>query len=238
MGKTLLILRLEGPMQSWGLRSRWDARDCGEEPSKSGIVGLLGAALGCSRGDPRLEALDAALRLGVRVERPGMRMVDYHTVSGVLPTAEGGFRGTCDDPTTVLSPREYLQDAAFLAVLDGPDELLQECADALCQPVWPVFLGRKSCPPTRPVLDVLTDRYQDIDDALRSCPWQDGLETQPAPGKRVSLRCYVEDAAGEMMRPDRIRTNSTRMYGRRAVRSFSLEVPADRPRDFQEGGEE
>src|SRR3990172_4719032 len=44
-----LLLRLVGPMQSWGTTSRFDQRDTGKEPSKSGVIGLLAAALGIDR---------------------------------------------------------------------------------------------------------------------------------------------------------------------------------------------
>jgi CRISPR system Cascade subunit CasD len=44
-----LLLRLVGPMQSWGTTSRFDQRDTGKEPSKSGVIGLVAAALGIDR---------------------------------------------------------------------------------------------------------------------------------------------------------------------------------------------
>ncbi|MGH9945529.1 MAG: type I-E CRISPR-associated protein Cas5/CasD, partial [Pyrinomonadaceae bacterium] len=91
MSRTLL-LRLAGPMQSWGAQSRFREREAGREPSKSGVVGLLCAALGKPRdegngddgnGDkfPALARL-AALRMGVRVDREGALLRDYHTAGG------------------------------------------------------------------------------------------------------------------------------------------------------------
>ncbi|MDA8345348.1 MAG: type I-E CRISPR-associated protein Cas5/CasD [Thermaerobacter sp.] len=241
MGKTLLILRLEGPMQSWGLRSRWDVRDSGDEPSKSGIVGLLGAALGYPRRDLRLESLDAALRLGVRVERPGTRMVDFQTVSGVLVTANGSVKGAYDDPTTIISPREYLQDAAFLAAMDGPADVLRACADALQRPKWPIFLGRKGCPPTKPVFEELTGRYLDLADAMRRHPWGwEGMSTLVDPSSLPrTLQCYLEDADGKALRPDRIQTNAARMYSRRAVHIYPVPFPGvSSPQDMVDAKEE
>lgn len=233
MGKLLLLLRLEGPLQSWGLRSRWDVRDTGEEPSKSGIVGLLGCALGYPVGDPRLEELDAQLRMGVRVEHPGTRLVDFQTITGVMPTASGGVRGSPDDPATVISPRAYLQDAAFLVVLDGPDEVLRRCAAALAAPRWPLYLGRKSCIPTRPVLEGLTDAYSSIEEALERHPWDwGGRQTLKEPPS--TLRIVVEDPAGEAIRPDRIRVNPARMYANRTVRVGHVPFPGEAPQG--EGG--
>ena len=66
-----LLLRLVGPMQSWGTTSRFDQRDTGKEPSKSGVVGLLAAALGIDRENwTDLEPL-TRLSMGVRHDRPG-----------------------------------------------------------------------------------------------------------------------------------------------------------------------
>lgn len=88
--KTLLILRLEGALQSWGDHSKWDVRDSGDFPSKSGVVGLLSCAMGLERGDPEIAALSAALHMAVRVDRPGIRVLDFHTVQGYpLYNAEG-----------------------------------------------------------------------------------------------------------------------------------------------------
>ena len=109
-----LLLRLVGPMQSWGVQSRFGVRDTGLEPSKSGVIGLLCAALGKPRdeahpantGKPSLADL-AQLRMGVRVEREGSLRVDYHTASNVLK-ASGGLKDT------ELSNRYYLADAYFL----------------------------------------------------------------------------------------------------------------------------
>src|SRR3954469_17094930 len=92
MGKPILLLRLEGPLQSWGTRSRWDVRDTAPEPTKSGIIGLLGCALGYPLYDPRLEQLSNALRFGVRIENAGAVITDYQTVTDFLPTAAGQYR--------------------------------------------------------------------------------------------------------------------------------------------------
>ena len=147
-----LLLRLAGPMQSWGTQSRFTERDTGREPSKSGVVGLLCAAL----GRPRTEPVDdlAALRMGVRVDRAGALLVDYQTAGGAhrrgetygVAMAEGGTGGT------VVSRRAYLADADFVVGLAGDDlGLLRELDAALARPVWPLCLGRKAFPPGVPV---------------------------------------------------------------------------------------
>lgn len=141
-----LLLRLQGPLQSWGTTSRFDERDTQLEPSKSGVVGLLCAALGRDRREP-VDDL-AALCMGVRVDREGVPMRDYQTATGVLIAGSA----KADEGRTVVSPRFYLADAAFLVGLEGEDEaLLQRLHQALRQPVWPLALGRKSFVPSCPV---------------------------------------------------------------------------------------
>lgn len=226
MGKPLLLLRLEGPLQSWGVRSHWDVRDTSDEPSKSGIIGLLGCALGYPAKDSRLVELDRVLALGVRTEHPGLPLVDFHTVSDVLPTADGTVKGSLNNPATIISFRTYLEDAAFLAVLSGPGSVLRQCQTALAHPKWPVYLGRKACPPTRPVLETLSTAYEDMEDALRHHPWdwegrviidQDKLPTQ--------LWCTMEDPEGTALRADRVQAHSNRMFLNRAVKVFSTPFP-------------
>lgn len=138
-----LVMPLVGPMQSWGHRSRFDDRDTGLEPTRSGVIGLICAAMGIPRsGD--LSRFDN-LRMGVRVDAPGRVMVDYHTAMDVVK-ADGGGTGT------VTSHRYYLSDARFLVGLESDQlELLQSIENALKHPVWAPFLGRKSFVPSIPV---------------------------------------------------------------------------------------
>ena len=88
----VLILRLEGILQSWGERARWDVRDTASVPTKSGVIGILSCAMGIPRYDERIIQLDRFLRMGVRVDSPGVWMEDFHTVSGKIKNAEGKER--------------------------------------------------------------------------------------------------------------------------------------------------
>lgn len=141
-----LLLRLEGPMQSWGYRSRFDYRDTALEPTRSGVIGLICAAMGIARGEDISRF--SVVRMGVRVDREGRPERDYHTALDVIK-ADGS--GT----DTVQSWRDYLADASFTVGLESSDqELLDKIAKALQSPVWPLFLGRKafplSVPPVHP----------------------------------------------------------------------------------------
>jgi CRISPR system Cascade subunit CasD len=133
-----LLMRLAGPMQSWGTQSRFGVRDTGLEPSKSGVIGLLCAALGRGRAEP-VDDL-AELVMGVRVDREGAPERDYQTAQNVA-RAGGGTQ------ETVLSTRDYLADADFLVGLAGNDlGLLRRLDGALDEPVWALFsAGSRTC---------------------------------------------------------------------------------------------
>jgi CRISPR system Cascade subunit CasD len=133
-------------MQAWGTSSRFDERDTQLEPSKSGVLGLLCAALGRDRTEPIFDL--AALKMGVRVDREGLLMRDYQTATGVLIAATG----KADLGRTVVSPRFYLADAAYLVGLQGDCfALLQRLSEAVRSPHWPLALGRKAMVPSLPV---------------------------------------------------------------------------------------
>lgn len=141
-----LLLRLSGAMQSWGVQSRFGVRDTGLEPSKSGVLGLVCAALGIDRADDESLGPLAALQMGARVEREGILRMDYHTAKDVMKA--GGGR----PKETELSSRYYLADACFLVGLAGDDlALLERIHSGLRNPVWPLFLGRKAFVPGEPV---------------------------------------------------------------------------------------
>lgn len=161
---TVLLLRLAGPMQSWGTQSRFSIRDTGQEPSKSGVIGLLCTALGRDRAEP-VEDL-AALRMAVRVDFEGKMGRDYHTALDVL-RASGGLKD-CE-----TSQRYYLADADFLVGLQGENPaLLLRLDEALGRPVWPLFLGRKAFPPAIPVRvpDGLFES-EGLEEVLKNYPW-------------------------------------------------------------------
>jgi CRISPR system Cascade subunit CasD len=206
-----LLLRLAGPLQSWGLHSRFTIRDTGREPSKSGVLGLLCAALGKpaaeTEGDgfPTLATLANNLRMGVRVDREGAMARDYHTAGGGEWNGRPYFvfkaSGKGGDP--LPSIRYYLAGAHFLVGLEGPEELLQTLDRALRHPVWQFSLGRKSFVPSLPVR--LADappegpglRGEPLEAALLTIPLGHPLDQWPAmsdPPERI--RFVLEDGDG------------------------------------------
>lgn len=204
-------------MQSWGTTSRFDERDTQLEPSKSGVIGLVCAALGRDRSEP-VDDL-AALRMGVRVDREGLLLRDYQTATGVLIAS-----GKPDPGRTVVSPRYYLADAAFLVGLEGQDiHGLERIQRALRSPVWPLALGRKSFVPGQPVW---------LPDGLVN----QGLEAALHTAQRIAepqrehrgqpLRVMMEHASAGAVRLDQpIAPFAERRFGPRFVLSGVIDVP-------------
>lgn len=192
MMKQTLLLRLAGPMQSWGTQSRFSIRDTGLEPSKSGVFGLLCAALGAPRDDEEtLQRLRDGLTMGVRVEREGVMKKDFHTANNV---AKASGSGTKD---TEISDRWYLADADFLVGLESKDEaLLLALNKALAQPVWQIFLGRKSFVASRPVRERDAPLPLPLLEALAKYDWKTDRQEAPPARLRVAVDAQAETAAG------------------------------------------
>ncbi|MER7472744.1 type I-E CRISPR-associated protein Cas5/CasD [Micromonospora sp. NPDC000018] len=152
---SVLLLRLAGPLQSWGSSSRFARRGTEIAPTKSGVIGLLAAAKGVRRTEPLTELV--GLEFGVRLDQPGQIQRDFQTAR------------TLDGRGVPLTYRFYLSDAAFLAAVSGDRELLLGLAEALKRPRFPLYLGRRSCPPVGPISLGVHDG--NLDDALTSWPW-------------------------------------------------------------------
>ena len=215
-------------MQSWGTRSRWDVRDTGLLPTKSGVIGLIGCAMGLNRDDSELERLDRDLRFGVRIDRPGIVSTDYHTITGYHRTAAGEFKHSGGiakslakaqeySESTIVSPRDYLHDAIFLAGLETSIERTRSMREALAAPHWPLYLGRKSCLPVRPLLDDAIE-FHDVETAL-------GCHLRHPRAQKRKLPLYIEDTEGELEQQDAICLNQLRMYDFHRYRYLEVDPP-------------
>lgn len=174
-----LLLRLAGPLQSWGVDSKFERRGTENIPTKSGLIGLVAAALGRRRN----ECLDdlKELRFGVRVDREGVLLRDYHTAR--------------NQKTAYVTERYYLADAIFLAGLEGSPELLVAVEAAMRKPFYPPFMGRRSCPPEgRVVLGIREDKT--LLEALRGEPWLLSEWRQGSEDALVNLRIVLEGEEG------------------------------------------
>jgi CRISPR system Cascade subunit CasD len=254
--EAVLVLRLAGPLQSWGLRSSFNRRETNAEPTKSGVLGLLAAAAGLSREDPLDELIP--LRLGVRVDQPGTLLRDYHTVSdyrgrpllqsGV--NAKGVQRPTSPVKHTHVTVRYYLQDAVFVAGVAGPRDLVETLDHAVRAPAFPLALGRRSCPPTQPVS--LGVHEGDLTAVLEAQPWQASRAardryvrrgrggrtgTRQAPPAGIDLSATVEDPAGNDVLHDVPVSFDprARAFTDRRVRHCWMHVPTGFPQSGEAG---
>lgn len=178
MSERTLLVTLAGPQQSWGSRSRFATRSTELAPTRSGVLGLVAAALGLDRTEP-LGRFDG-IRFGVRVDQPGRVERDFQTAR------------TLDGRTSMpLSHRHYLADAVFLAGLASDDNgLLSEFQAALRQPRFPLYLGRRAFPPAGPLRTEIVDLP--LREALATASWRASAHARPRGGARLELLVDAE----------------------------------------------
>ena len=205
-----LLLRLQAPMQSWGIASQFSFRDSAREPSKSGILGLICAALGRSREEPVNDL--ASLKMGIRADREGSLLKDYHIAREIFK-ADGGIK------PAELSNRYYLSDAVFLVGLEGDSILLGLVQEALHHPKWELYLGRKAFPPAMPVW--LPDGLQANKELLSA------LSTYPLliSTSEQHLRVAIEDPTGNIIRRDVPVSFENRQFSTRIIQMITIPTP-------------
>lgn len=174
-----LLLRLAGPLQSWGVSSFFDTRDTGREPSKSGIIGMIAAA----QGRPREQSVEdlASLRFGVRSDQPGDVMRDFQTAH-------------TNGKDAFVTNRYYLEDACFLVGLEGDRQILEKIAEDLRHPYYPIYMGRRSCPPTGRLVVGIDDR--DLHESLASTEWQTSAWVRRSMPPKVCLEISEDNDDG------------------------------------------
>jgi CRISPR system Cascade subunit CasD len=242
----VLALRLEAPLQSWGDSAKWSIRDTRPEPTMSGVLGLVAASRGWrldDDGDRNVAELARQVRFGVRVDREGVPLRDYHTIGGTrsghetpwtgLLTAEGKAKRNASTSAlhTEVSERNYLCDACFLVMLEGEEAMLSEIEAAMLAPTWPPFLGRKACVPAAPICPPLPGVASVVPgrlvDAVATFPWL-GRSPDEQPER---LRVVLDEATGATagrrgLRNDVPVSFRHRRFSHRYVREFT--VPAMR----------
>lgn len=190
-----LLLRLAGPLQAWGSASRFTRRGTDPQPTKSGVLGLLAAAL----GRDRTAAMDdlAGLGFGVRLDQPGRVERDFQTARSLDGTR-----------TMPLSQRFYLADAVFVAAVEGDPDVVGALDTAVRRPHFIPYLGRRSCPPAGPV--ALGVRDGGLREVLAAEPWQ----AAPRVRRRQPVRVEVDVVA------DAVPSDAERFLVRDVPQSF------------------
>lgn len=233
-----LALRLAGPLQAWGFTSQFNRRDTQDRPTKAGVIGLLAAAQGRHRGGDLTDLLE--LRLAVRADQPGSLLRDYHTVSdftgepllSAATNAKGAQKRTSPKKFTHVTQRYYLQDAVFLAMVRGETELMASLAEAVTHPRYPLSLGRRSCPPSQPLIIEAPDGLLwsgELDALLRLIPWQGGVAARSVRELQASVlvAATLDDSDGDDEEVDVPRSFDPlkRGYTARRVRHLWVSLP-------------
>ena len=219
----LIKFTLSAPLQSWGEDSRWDYRGTAAMPTKSAIIGLLGCCLGYPRGDKRLNHLNQSLSIAIRADRPGTVMTDYHTVqgtNGVFFNAEGKPRTGGD---TIITPKQYLQDARFTVFLWGDQDALNTCYYGMRHPKWAVYLGRKSCVPAVPILPKWMEANSP-EDAIACFDSDERAHSVPNPQVEIDSHpnAQLTDAQRMLARRDQLIRADKNEYAIRWVKAYSI----------------
>lgn len=185
----VLVLRLDAPLMSFGGVIVDEMGITRDFPARSMLTGLLGNAMGYFHAETtRLQRLQERLHYAVRCDRPGDHIEDYQTVDlgqeslkepgwtthGVIQKRAGGSASI----GTHIRHRDYIADAAYTVALtlspEEEDPHVDQLEAALRKPERPLFLGRKPCLPSSPLL---LDRVQieNLVEALRHAPlWRRG----------------------------------------------------------------
>lgn len=153
---------LEASLQSWGVNSKYQRRDTLNFPSKSGIMGIILSALGKTGEQKdflsRFHDTDLEIEGYFPKNKKGIdKLEDFHMVGSrynesdpwenlLIPKTSEGKKAVGGGAK--LTYRYYMQDMAYSAIVEVPDDLVDEVSAALINPVWPLFLGRKCCIPS------------------------------------------------------------------------------------------
>ena len=209
-----VLLKFSGPLQSWGTNSHFETRHTDDHPSKSGVIGMIAAGLGCSRNDEEMLSQLNKLEFAVRVDQTGQILRDYHTAKKYKPNG--------DLDRTYVTNRYYLQDAVFLVALSSDDdELIETVIDAVKRPYFQQFLGRRALPPT-------ADLFQGVVDGnaitvLKEYPWQAAEWYRKRHHEKIHI---YADATLIPEEATRIRNDEAKSFSQKKGRKFSPRMEA------------
>ena len=154
-----LQLNIKAPLQYYSLAShassvKNDFFKTAIAPTKAAIVGMLGNAMGYSRGSEELRRLyDSIVVKHKTIEESQTHIVDDQIVlarKGESFACAGG--GRTKPGVSMQKWVEYLQDAHFLVFIGAEEPLLDILYAALRNPAHALYFGRKCCVPSEPVV--------------------------------------------------------------------------------------
>lgn len=165
----VIKLCLSGMMQAYSESRFIYARDTKSVPTDQAIIGIIAAAEGILREDmDALEKLNTQLWVE-KVERNqaiSYKMTDFQTVRAIENSKLSKLVGAqIEDPFLTASggkknmlplfTKQYITNGDFTVLVAGEESAVLKAAEALQHPVFPLYLGRKCCPPTKPIFQEL-----------------------------------------------------------------------------------
>lgn len=214
-----LLLKLAGPLQSWGTRSSFETRQTDLYPSKSAVIGLIASSFGYRRDDDennqRLNDLDFA----VRIDQQGNLLRDYHTARR--------FKNTGKFERTYVTNRYYLEDAVFVVAIGHENTAwIDEIEEALKNPMYAPFMGRRSLP--LPADFFLGTTSKNVIDALQEVSWQSNAKSDTKKNKKLFIYAdaYLLPGKPKLMSKDFVLSFSQkeRKFGYRAVAKIDMVI--------------
>jgi len=186
-----LVLQLEAPLMSFGGPIVDNNNYTDDVPGRSMITGLLGNALGYEHAEMnKLKALQDRVAIAVRVDRPGHRLTDFHTVdlgqehlfnpgwtTHHRKESRGG--GLATRKGTHIRYRDFFADRLCTVVVGLKEASTGPTVDdlfaALEEPERPLFIGRKVALPSRPICGGLVEA-ESLAEALHKAPSDQRLD--------------------------------------------------------------
>ena len=167
-----LVMWLEGPLQSYGGKDQIFVRGTQKFPSRSAICGMLFSAAGWhdEQRERLAELRECSLAVyGYKGESPVLS--DYQIIGGgwdlkdpwqerMVPHKSNGKPVAGALPTRPVI-KQYLQDSVFAAILEFPAQWENDVRAACCSPHDILFLGRKACVPTIPILQGVAGSFEE-----------------------------------------------------------------------------
>jgi CRISPR system Cascade subunit CasD len=209
-----LLLRFAAPLQSWGSDSKFITRRTEREPTKSGVIGFLAAALGIDRrDDAAIQKLSKDLKFGVRIDQQGQYFKDFHTAAS-----------QDSEKLKFVTERYYLADAVFLVGLEGDKELLKTLESAIRSPAFPLYLGRRSCPPAGRV--TLGIYEKNLQEALASEKWHASLWHRKKARSAVTLPIVCDSEGPSAIRRRDLPLSFSQAHRKHAFRGVDYRADA------------
>lgn len=216
---SVLVLICDSPLQSFGVRSKWEHRDTAMFPTKSSILGLIGSSMGLSRDDKYLDTLGKDLKVHVRIDKMGNIEEDFQIIGQVYQFNTGKLKKLHGN-TNQISHKYYIADGIFTVFVEGEKELINDCYNAIQNPVYPLFVGRKCCPVSINFSNMKPfENIDDIEDFIVRFPVSgiDRVVYNKKENDDIQFEYYLEKKNGNIIVYDELTSRGQKFYNPRSI---------------------